>query len=68
MELINSYLYDMNSDKMENSLDEVFDIIWNELPSELKQALKISIAQSERGEVSPHNEVMADIKKRYNIK
>jgi len=54
--------------KLESVLDnESSNIIWDELPSELRQALEISIAQSERGEVSPHKEVMTRIKNKYNL-
>lgn len=49
---------------LENSSDNK---IWDEIPSHIKQAIDISIEQSERGQVRPHNEVMFDIKKKYNI-
>jgi predicted transcriptional regulator len=31
---------------------------WDELPEEVKQSIQIGLAQAERGEVIPHEEVM----------
>lgn len=54
--------------KLETILnDELVKDGWDELSPELQQALDISIGQSERGEVRPHEEVMAEIRKKYNI-
>ncbi|MEL1246264.1 hypothetical protein AAEO56_18465 [Flavobacterium sp. DGU11] len=40
---------------------------WDELSPELRAALEISIEQSLRGKVRPHEEVMAEIRRKYNI-
>jgi len=54
--------------KLESILnEEISKDIWDELPPYLQQALDISIEQSIRGEVTPHEEVMAQIRKKYNI-
>lgn len=36
---------------------------WNELPEEIQQQLDESIAQAERGEVTPHEVVMKEYEK-----
>jgi len=54
--------------RLESLLNEVPPRdIWDELPAHIQQALDISIEQSIRGDVKPHDEVMAQIKKKYNI-
>ena len=54
--------------KLESILyEEISKDIWDELPVHLQQALDISIEQSMRGDVRLHEEVMAQIKKKYNI-
>ncbi len=54
--------------KLESILgEELVKDGWDELSPELQQAIDISIGQSDRGEVRPHEEVMAEIKKKYNI-
>jgi len=40
---------------------------YDELPTEIRELLAASSAQMQRGEVRPHNEVMADFRKKYGI-
>ncbi|MFT5890435.1 MAG: putative transcriptional regulator [Dokdonia sp.] len=40
---------------------------YDELPEAIKDLLEESIAQADRGEVTPHAEVMAEFRKKYNI-
>lgn len=58
-------------------LEDVFDFAKNkrietgdsflELPTEIQELLHESIAQAARGEVTPHAEVMAEVRKKYNL-
>ena len=41
---------------------------WDELSDEDKADIEEGIAQADRGELIPHEEVMREIKKRYNLK
>lgn len=41
---------------------------WDELSQEEKDAIEEGIAQAERGELISHEEVMAEIKSRFNLK
>jgi hypothetical protein len=38
---------------------------WNEIPKEVKQAMNEAKEELERGEGTPHAEVMAEIRKRF---
>ncbi|MBL4887628.1 MAG: hypothetical protein JKZ03_04090 [Flavobacteriaceae bacterium] len=40
---------------------------FDELPKEIQELLMESLEQVKRGEVIPHNKVMADFRKKYNI-
>ena len=40
---------------------------WDELPDEQKTEIEESIAQADRGELIPHEEVMTEIKKKYKL-
>ena len=40
---------------------------WDELSDEQKEEIEESIAQADRGECIPHEEVMARIKERYKL-
>jgi hypothetical protein len=54
--------------KLESILNQELSMpVYDVLSPELKLVLDISIGQSERGEVKTHEEVMAGIKKKYNI-
>ena len=58
-------------------LEDVFDFVKNkrietgdsflELPTEIQELLQESIAQAARGEVTPDAEVMAEVRKKYNL-
>jgi hypothetical protein len=41
---------------------------WDELPKHVKESIKRGKVQAERGEVRPHEEVMAEIKSKYQKK
>lgn len=41
--------------------------LFEELPLEIQELLMESIAQTDRGEVTPHAEVMAEVRKKYNL-
>jgi hypothetical protein len=43
------------------------DTDWDNLPEILKQLLEKGIKQCEEGQLIPHEKVMSDIKKRFNI-
>ena len=38
-----------------------------ELPTEVQELLNISVKQAEQGEVTPHAEVMAEVRKKYSL-
>jgi len=38
---------------------------WEELPSEVKQAINIAKTELDRGEGTPHDEVMSEMKSRF---
>ena len=40
---------------------------YDELPQAVKDILEESIAQADRGEVTPRIEVMAEVRKKYNV-
>ena len=40
---------------------------WDELSDEQKAEIEEAIAQADRGELIPHKEVMAEIKKKYKL-
>lgn len=64
----------LNTDD-QRSLEDVFDITINkrletggpffEFPTESQELLQESIEQANRGEVTPHTEVMALVRKKY---
>ncbi len=54
--------------KLESILNnELTHDSWDILPDELKQALDAAVKQSENGQVKSHEEVMLEIKRKYNI-
>ncbi|MFV8334079.1 hypothetical protein [Flavobacterium sp. GSP14] len=56
-------LYQSKSDlKTENQYD-----FWDELPEEVKQLIEIGLKQSEQGFGKSNEQVMAEVKKKYNI-
>jgi TRAP-type C4-dicarboxylate transport system substrate-binding protein len=44
------------------------DDFWHELPPEVKQIISKAKAELDRGEGSPHSEVMAELRNRYQVK
>lgn len=55
-------IYTLISNKGVSEVD-----FWDELSDEQKAEIEESIAQADRGEVIPHEEVMARIKERYKL-
>ena len=55
-------IYTLLSKKTETEID-----FWNELSDEEKAGIEEGLAQIERGETIPHEEVMAEIKRKYNL-
>lgn len=56
-------LYQSKSDlETENQYD-----FWDELPEEVKQLIGIGLKQSEQGFGKSNEQVMAEVKKKYNI-
>lgn len=52
---------------IESILDnELSKNYWDELSPEVKKAIDIGIEQSANGQIRPHEEIMAEIKKKYN--
>lgn len=40
---------------------------WDEIGEEEKQAIEKGLAEADRGEVTPHEEVMKEVKAKYNL-
>jgi len=55
-------VYTLLSNKKEGSAD-----FWDELSAEQKAAIEESISELDRGEGIPHEQVMKEIKAKYNI-
>jgi predicted transcriptional regulator len=55
-------IYTLLSKKAETETD-----FWNELSNEEKAGIEEGLAQIDRGETIPHEEVMAEIKRKYNL-
>ncbi|TDE30275.1 MULTISPECIES: hypothetical protein [Flavobacterium] len=56
-------LYQSKSDlEIENQ-----DDFWDELPEHVKQLIEIGLKQSEQGLGKPHSQIMAEVKKKYNL-
>ena len=43
------------------------DDYWDNLPEQVKKLIQIGLKQCEEGQLIPHEKVMNDIKKKYNI-
>ncbi|OYQ43404.1 hypothetical protein CHU92_03445 [Flavobacterium cyanobacteriorum] len=43
------------------------EISWHELPEETKKVIDMSLGQSDLGKVKSHDEVVSDIRKKYNL-
>ncbi len=77
VELRNKIIQLLNTDNI-NYLSDVFEFAekkrkndaidaFLELPSQVQDLLLESKAQADRGEVTPHSEVMAEARKRFNL-
>lgn len=55
-------VYTLLSKKVETETD-----FWDELSDEEKEAIEESLAELDRGETIPHEEVMDEIKRKYNL-
>lgn len=55
-------IYTLISNKGVSEVD-----FWDELSDEQKAEIEEAIAQADRGELIPHEEVMAEIKERYKL-
>ncbi|TRX36787.1 hypothetical protein FNW52_05990 [Flavobacterium sp. ZT3R18] len=61
-------LYQSKTDlEKENLEKENSDTDWDDLPETLNQLLEKGLKQCEEGKLIPHEKVMSDIKKRFNI-
>ncbi|QMU64888.1 MAG: hypothetical protein GKR88_11695 [Flavobacteriaceae bacterium] len=60
-----SYLKDVFDFAEKKKQDEIDPFL--ELPEEVQELLNESIKQAERGETRPHVEVMAEVRKKYNL-
>lgn len=64
----------LNTDR-ENLLERVRQILnqekeadwWDEIPLSVQQAIEIGIKEADRGETTPHEEVMKEVRLRYGI-
>ena len=75
-ELKNKIIELLDTDNL-RYLEDVFDFAKNkkvetndpllELPPEIQELLNESLKQADRGEVTPHAEVMAAVRKKYNL-
>jgi hypothetical protein len=65
---IEKKLLQVNESQAVYSIESKADDEWNSLPEKLKQLLEIGIKQCEKGETRPHEEVMAEMKLRFNLK
>jgi hypothetical protein len=43
------------------------DDFWDELPEQVKQLIEIGLKQSEQGLGKSHSQVMAEVRKKYNL-
>ncbi|WP_088655060.1 hypothetical protein [Geofilum rhodophaeum] len=64
----------LNTDQP-NLLEKVSQILkqekedewWDELPISVQQAIEVGIKEADRGETTPHEEVMKEVRLRYGI-
>jgi chromosomal replication initiation ATPase DnaA len=75
IELRNQIIELLNTDNI-SYLEEVFEFALNKiqsvdsfdkLPIPIQELLQESLQQADRGEVIPHDQVMEEVRKRYNI-
>lgn len=43
------------------------DDFWDEIPEQVKQLIEISLQQSNQGLGKPHSQIMAEVRKKYNL-
>ena len=43
------------------------DDFWDEIPEQVKQLIEISLKQSNQGLGKPHSQIMAEVRKKYNL-
>jgi len=53
--------------QIENILNKDADDEWDNLPLIVQQLIEKGIEQSERAETKPHEQVMSEFKKKYNL-
>lgn len=64
----------LNTDRP-NLLEKVSQILkqekeadwWDELPLSVQQAIEVGSKEADRGEISPHEEVMKEVRLKYGI-
>lgn len=56
-------LYQAKSDLETEKQDD----LWDELPEQVKQLFRIGLKQSEQGLGKPHSQIMAEVKKKFNL-
>lgn len=64
----------LNTDRP-NLLEKVSQILkqeeeadwWDELPISVQQAIEVGIKEADRGETTPHEEVMEEVRLKYGI-
>ena len=56
-------LYQSKSDLETENQDD----FWDELPEHLKQLFETGLKQSEQGLGKPHSQIMAEVKKKFNL-
>ncbi len=64
----------LNTDRP-NLLEKVSQILkqeeeadwWDELPISVQQAIEVGIKEADRGETTPHEEVMKEVRLKYGI-
>jgi predicted transcriptional regulator len=54
--------------QVKHILDEQEEESWEDLDPKLKASLKRGLAQSDRGEVTPHEKIWPKLKKKYSKK
>jgi len=58
-----------NDDSLLNEIKSLVGLsdfdFWNELPTEVKQAVNKAKAELDRGEGAPHSQIMAEVKTRF---
>jgi hypothetical protein len=58
-----------NDDSLLNEIKSLVGLsdfdFWNELPTEVKQAVNKAKAELDRGEGVPHSQIMAEVKTRF---